>query len=261
MSSIQKLVMPIPGRRLYERIAEKLSKAIDRGEYQPGQRLPPERDLALRFDVGRPTVREALIALEISGYVDVRTGSGVYVLDPSRRTTRSPLALEIGPFELVEARMLFEGEAAALAASLITDEEIAGLESALVAMEDEDRQNVVGEIADREFHVRIARATRNSAIVYVVESLWDARSASPLVARMMDKVRGAGVRPRIEEHRAVYAALAARDSGAARAAMRDHLNRVIDDLLHATEVEELEATRARVREKRERFGHVARTST
>lgn len=259
MSSIKKLAIPIPGRRLYEQIAEKLSKAIDRGDYAPGSRLPPERDLAVQFEVGRPTVREALIALEIAGYVEVRTGSGVYVQPPAKRRSRSPLALEIGPFELIEARVLFEGEAAALAASLITDEELEGLQAALDAMEEEDRLNIVGEIADREFHVRIARATRNSAIVYVIESLWDARSASPLVARMLEKVRDAGVRPRIEEHRAVYNALKAHDSTAARAAMRDHLNRVIDDLLHATEVEELEATRARVREKRERFGRVAKT--
>lgn len=259
MSSIQKLVNPIPGRRLYEQIAEKLSRAIDRGDYQPGQRLPPERDLAVQFDVGRPTVREALIALEIAGYVDVRIGSGVYVLEPARRRNRSTVALEIGPFELIEARALFEGEAAALAASLITDEELLGLQAALDAMVEEDRLNIVGEIADREFHLRIARATRNNAIVYVVESLWDARSSSPLVARMLEKVRDAGVRPRIDEHRAVFRALQARDPAAARSAMRDHLNRVIGDLLQATEAEELEATRARAQEKRERFGRVAKT--
>jgi GntR family transcriptional regulator, hexuronate regulon transcriptional repressor len=259
MSSIKKLVIPIPGRRLYEQIAERLSKAIDRGDYAPGKRLPPERDLAVQFEVGRPTIREALIALEIAGYIDIRTGSGVYVQEPSKRRNKSPIALDIGPFELIEARVLFEGEAAALAASLISDEELEGLEAALVAMDEEDRLNIVGEIADREFHVRIAKATRNTAIVYVVESLWDARSASPMVARMLEKVRDAGVRPRIEEHRAVFNALKARDSAAARGAMRDHLNRVIDDLLHATEVEELEATRARVREKRDRFGRVAKT--
>jgi GntR family transcriptional regulator, hexuronate regulon transcriptional repressor len=258
MSRVQKLAIPIKGRRLYEQIAEKLSKAIDRGDYVPGKRLPPERDLAVQFEVGRPTVREALIALEIAGYVEIRTGSGVYVQEPAMHRNRSPVTLEIGPFELIEARGLFEGEAAALAATLITDEELAGLAAALDAMEEEDRLNVVGEIADREFHVRIARATRNNAVVYVVESLWNARSSSPLVARMLEKVRDAGVRPRIDEHRAVFNALQARDPVAARVAMREHLNRVIDDLLHATEVEELEATRARVREKRDRFGRIAK---
>jgi DNA-binding FadR family transcriptional regulator len=258
MSTIKKLALPIPGRRLYEQVAEKLSKAIDRGDHVPGKRLPPERDLAVQFAVGRPTIREALIALEIAGYVDIRTGSGVYVQEPSKRRNKTPITLDIGPFELVEARVLFEGEAAALAATLITDEELEGLEAALTAMEEEDRLNIVGEIADREFHVRIAKATRNSAIVYVVESLWDARSASPMVARMLEKVRDAGVRPRIDEHRAVFDALRARDSVAARSAMRDHLNRVIDGLLRATEAEEMEATRARVREKRDRFSRVAK---
>jgi DNA-binding FadR family transcriptional regulator len=259
MSRVQKLAIPIRGRRLYEQIAEKLSKAIDRGDYPPGKRLPPERDLAMQFEVGRPTIREALIALEIAGYVEVRTGSGVYVQESAMRRTKTSLALEIGPFELVEARVLFEGEAAALAATQITDDELAGLSAALDAMEEEDRLNIVGEIADREFHVRIARATRNIAIVYVIESLWDARSNSPMVARLLEKVRDAGVRPRIEEHRAVFNALRERDPVAARAAMREHLNRVIQDMLQATEAEELEATRARVREKRDRFGRVAQT--
>ncbi len=245
------------GHRLYERIAERVARDIDRGEYAPGDRLPPERDLATHFEVGRPTVREALIALEIAGYVDIRTGSGVYVSDASERRTRS-LELDIGPFELIEARAMIEGEAAALAATLIDDEELAGLAAALDAMQEEDRLNIVGELADREFHVRIARATRNSAIVYVVERLWDARRNSPLVASMLEKVRAVGVRPRIDEHRAVYDALRARDPDAARAAMREHLNRVIDELLRATEIEEMEATMARVREKRERFSRAPR---
>ncbi len=257
MSSIHKLVKPIRARRLYEQIAERLSHAIDRGDYLPGQRLPPERDLAVQFEVGRPTVREALIALEIAGYVDIRTGSGVYVNERRARSAKS-LEMEIGPFELIEARVLIEGEAAALAAALITDEELAGLADALQAMEEEDRLNITGELADREFHVRIAKATRNSALIYVVEMLWDARTNSPLVVRMLEKVRAVGVRPRIDEHRAVYNALLARDPDAARAAMRDHLSRVIAGLLHATEVEEMEATMARVQEKRDRFARVAK---
>lgn len=257
MSSNHKLAKPIRSRRLYAQIAERLSKAIDRGDYPPGSRLPPERELAVQFEVGRPTVREALIAMEIAGYVDIRLGSGVYVNAPSARGDKS-LEMDIGPFELIEARVLFEGEAAALAATLITDEELAGLATALEAMEEEERLDPINELADRQFHLRIAQATRNSAVMYVVEMLWDARSSSPLVARMLEKVRAAGVRPRIEEHRAIYRALQARDPEAARAAMRDHLSRVIDGLLNATEVEELEVMRARVREKRARFSRAAR---
>lgn len=256
MSTSMELVKPTRPRRLYELIAQQLSKAIDRGDHPIGSRLPAERELASRFEVGRPTIREALLALEIAGYVEIRNSSGVYVREPQARKARS-LELDIGPFELVEARMLFEGEAAALAATLITDEELAGLAAALDAMEEEDRLGITGELADREFHVRIARATRNNAIVYTVELLWEARSNSPMVARMLEKVRASGVRPRVGEHRAIYQALQARDVGAARAAMREHLSRVIDGLLTATEVEEMEATRARVNEKRMRFARDA----
>ena len=256
MSRSQKLVRPDSARRLYEQIAERLSKAIDRGDYPPGGRLPPERELAEQFQVGRPTVREALIALEITGYVDIRTGSGVYVNEPAARRLVRSFELDVGPFELFEARMLIEGDAAALAASLISDEELDGLAATLEAMEEEERQHVTGEHADHEFHARIARATRNSAIVRVIESLWQARTTSPMMARMTEKVYAAGVRPRIEEHHAVYQALRARDPVAARAAMREHLARVMETLLHITEVEEIEATRARTQQQRERFRRV-----
>ena len=77
-------------RRLYEQISQKLAKAIAAGEYELGQRLPSERELAQTFGVSRPTVREAIIALELDGLVEVRLGSGVYVTNrqPPERPRR-----------------------------------------------------------------------------------------------------------------------------------------------------------------------------
>jgi GntR family transcriptional regulator, hexuronate regulon transcriptional repressor len=245
-------VRPIRNKRLYEQIAEKISLDIQSGVYSVGSRLPPERDLAEMFDVGRPTVREALIALEVTGMVDVRTGSGIYVLH-ARPLTNATLEMDIGPFELTEARCLFESDAAALAATLITDQELEGLRAAIVQMEYEDLHNIHGEKADRDFHLRIAQATRNSAVLYVIESLWNVRDSSPLCKKILDRVRNAGVKPRIDEHQLIYDALAKRDPKAAKTAMRNHLARVIDDLLSATEVEELEAARLRVNQTRQRF--------
>ncbi len=72
-------IQAVEPQRLYRRIAEQIARLIKRGEYKPGARLPPERDLATMLKVSRPSVREALIALEVEGYVDVRVGSGVYV--------------------------------------------------------------------------------------------------------------------------------------------------------------------------------------
>src|SRR5438067_7978224 len=98
-------------QRLYRQIAEQLRAAIASGDFPPGSRLPAERDLAKQLGVSRPSVREALIALEVEGWVEVRTGSGVYVLDrpPPERSRKVPAA-EWGPLELIRARRVIEGE-------------------------------------------------------------------------------------------------------------------------------------------------------
>jgi DNA-binding FadR family transcriptional regulator len=245
-------VKPVRSRRLYEEVAERLSEAIAQGRYPVGSRLPAERELAMIFNVGRPTIREALIALETSGQVDVRTGSGVYVLAQHVGADAS-FELDIGPFELVEARLLIEGESAALAAELGSDEQHAAIREAFRSMEAEDADPAGGEAADRSFHLAIARATQNSALRYVVDQLWAMRDRSQLARRVQDRLRLRGVRPRLEEHRAVCDAIVARDANAARSAMRAHLRRVLVDLLEATEVDEVEAARARIQRQRERF--------
>lgn len=241
--------------RLYQRVAEQLAAAIGDGEYPPGSRLPAERKLAERFDVSRPTIREAIIALEIAGYVEVRGGSGVYVCSESA-TQMTTTDLDIGPFDILEARILFEGEAAELAAKQITDEELQELREALDAMVQENEEEPICEKADENFHKLIARATKNEAIISVCDHLWQLRNNSPISARILEKVRQAGSRPRIEEHRMVLEALEQRDPTAARAAMREHLTRVIQQLLDATEATAIEEARRSVEKSRSRFSMI-----
>jgi GntR family transcriptional repressor for pyruvate dehydrogenase complex len=108
----------------------------------------------------------------------------------------------------------------------------------------------LGEQADRRFHMTIAKATRNSAIVMVVENLWDLRWRSPLCAAMLERARQVGVRPLIEDHEVILNALKARDPRAARNAMRAHLSRVIEGLLTATEMDAMAQTRSDVEARR-----------
>lgn len=240
-------------KRLYERVAHTLALEVMSGQYPVGARMPSERDLAARFEVSRPTIREAMIALEVDGLVEVITGSGVYVLSHSRKQG-TPAPMDIGPFELIEARVRVEGEAAALAARHITDEEIAELEVLLAEMEEENARDVVmSEDADRRFHMTIARATKNSAIAYVVEALWDVRSQSLQTVTFLEKVRAEGIKPRIDEHSAIVDALRTRQPEQARQAMRDHLNGVAEMIFQATEAEALERARAELAETRQRF--------
>jgi DNA-binding FadR family transcriptional regulator len=245
--------MPEP-RRLYEQISHKLATAIADGKYDVGQRLPSERELAQSFGVSRPTVREAIIALELDGLVEVRLGSGVYVTH-RQPPSGSEGAKDIGPFELLEARRVIEGEAAALAALRIDDEQLAQLSALIAEMRDDNRQNeiLMSEEADRRFHELIASSTQNSGIIAAVQMLWDARARSPQSHSMDDKGRARGLKPPIDEHAAIVRALKKRDPEAARAAMHEHITRVIEDMLKVTEVEEIERARASAAEKRRRY--------
>lgn len=238
--------------RLYERVAQDLAGRIARGEYKIGQRLPSERELAQTYAVSRPTVREALIALELDGLVEVRTGSGVYVTANAPRGGKAA-AMDVGPFELLEARRAIESEAAALAAARIADEEIEQLELLLTEMTNAGEDAVAAEDADRRFHLLIANTTRNSAMLATVQMLWDARARSPQTQLLSVKAHAAGVTPRIDEHAAILQALKERNPGAARHAMRNHLSRVLDSLLAATEVQEVEQARQRMAETRARY--------
>lgn len=239
--------------RLYERIAQKLAGAIARGEYKIGQRLPSERELAQAFAVSRPTIREAIIALELDHLVEVRVGSGVYVTNKEPPGGKAG-ATDIGPFELLEARRAIEGEACALAAARIDAAQLAELAGLVAEMRQENARDVVlSENADRRFHELIAAATQNSGMMVAVKMLWDARARSPQNRSMSSKVRASGIKPRIDEHTAILKALRLRDPEAARAAMREHMTRVIDSLLKATEVQELERARAQIAEQRKRY--------
>lgn len=238
--------------KLYQQVARSITDAIRRGEHPPGSRLPSERDLAETLGVSRPTVREAITALEIQGFVSSRQGSGVYVCESQPRGGGGR-DLDVGAFELTEARRAVEPEVAALAALSITDEQLAELAQALDDMRRENETGAEGEQADRRFHLTIAQATRNTALAATVEHLWDLRYKAPLCMAMLARARSAGDLPRIEEHRRILSALRAHDSAAARAAMREHLSRVIEGLLAATETEALEAARREAAELRERY--------
>ncbi|MDX2238216.1 MAG: FadR/GntR family transcriptional regulator [Hyphomonadaceae bacterium] len=243
-------------KRLYQQVADRLAEDIAAGRYQIGDRLPSERDLAVSLGVSRPTLREAVIALELDGLVDVRTGSGVYVVATApNAAAAAPRASEMGHFEVLEARRIIEPEAAALAARGITAQELRELHALVAEMETQnDRGDVVmSEDADRRFHISIARASQNSAVAAVVEMLWDARTHSNQSQRVLEKVRAVGVKPRINEHEAVLDALARRDSEAARAAMAEHLDQVLDVMLETQEHEAIERARADIAAKRQRY--------
>ena len=213
-------------RRLYRQIAEQLRALIQRGEFPIGSRLPAERELAAQLGVSRPSVREALIALEVEGLVEIRAGSGIHVV--SREPGPTARVLEptaFGPFEIMRARQVVEGELAALAAAHATKAQVAGLREALVQMEDDIAQGAMPIHGDRVFHLRVAEAAENGPLVRTVAALYDERN-NPLFELMGHHFENEKTwRKAIAEHRAVVAAIAAHKPEAARAAMQLHLQR------------------------------------
>lgn len=239
-------------KRLYRSVLERLEKLIEDGEYPPGGRLPPERELAERFSVSRPTVREAIIALEALQRVEVKTGSGVYVLAPPTRVNGFDPA--VSAFELTEARALIEGEAAALAATMISDEELLELEAALKEMADESADgNLVSELADQKFHQIISAATRNAMLASVIDDLWYVRDNSPKVHAAYQAICEIEPQCRVTEHRDILEALKKRNPNAARDAMHAHFARILNKLIAATEQAQVEEIRRKTMESRERF--------
>ena len=230
-------------RRLFWKIVTKIENLIDSGQYPPGSRLPPERELAENFGVSRPTIREAIIALEVRERVDVKNGSGVYVLEGRQPTSAD---YEFSPFELTQARALVEGEAAALAATTITDDELVLLNQTLIEM----GKDINPEHSDKEFHLIISNATRNNAILMAVEKFWHIRDTSPKVQAAYKSVCSQSTGKRMSEHKAIYAALKKRDSQAARSAMHAHFNRLINALFEASEKQALELVRKQTTETR-----------
>jgi len=238
-------------KRLYRRIVDQILLLIDSGDYPVGSRLPAERELSERFGVSRPTIREAVIALEAIERVAVKTGSGVYVLEWKEV---KGVESNVSPFELIETRVLVEGEAAALAASMITDEQLKSLTQALEEMAQENEAgDTESDVADRKFHSIIAAATHNRVLSSMIENLWDAQEGLYHIKMAHQAICMADPQIRLNEHQVIYDALANRDSRAARIAMRRHFTRGINALHQTTEEEAVQEVQRKLSKTRERF--------
>jgi DNA-binding FadR family transcriptional regulator len=234
--------------RLFHAVADQIVRLIDQGTFPPGAKLPGERELAERFGVSRVTVREAEVALQATGRIVIKPGSGVYVADGAAAADGALPA--VSAFELTEARSLFESEAAALAAPIISAEALQRLDVLVAAMASGGPE---ADEADREFHLTIATATGNGAILHTLTTLWRMRNELPQVRSTHETVCDRDSSSRVAEHSAVLDALKARDPAAARQAMRAHFNRLIEAMLDAAEEKAMRELRQQASESRERF--------
>lgn len=219
-------IQTIEPQRLYRQIAEQLRSLIGSGEFAVGSRLPAERELAKQLCVSRPSVREALIALEVEKVVEVRGGSGIYVLKPKKRRTSlksSSQSAEWGPLELMRARELVESEVAALAARNAKKSDLQVMEDALQQMRNEVAQGQIPRESDEAFHNAIAQACGNEVLRDTVRGYWQARHGT-LFERLGDYFEDdISWDAALAEHAAVLKAIRARNAAASRSAMQRHL--------------------------------------
>jgi GntR family uxuAB operon transcriptional repressor len=224
--------------RSYQKLAARIAALIAGGEFKVGDRLPSERALAERFNVSRTLVREAIIVLEIQGAVEVRGGSGIYISAPAVGSVAAPasaytLSPGPGPFELLRARSLVEGEIASVAAENRKDSDIDRIYAALAAMREHMQDKAANEAADRLFHLRIAESTGNSVLLQMVTGLWD-HTRAPIWSQMEAHFHTPELRRASQDdHQRVFNALLERNPTEARAAMRAHIDRVIAEFAQA----------------------------
>lgn len=218
---------PIRTERIYQKIVDQIRGMLQAGQLNPGDRLPSEREIAEQLQVSRPAVREAFSALEMMGLIEVRPGEGTFVKSGDVIT---PFALLLSmegdtqqASEMMEIRLPLEAQAASLAATRATPEELAKIEQCLSRMERDALGDDLGEGADWEFHMAIVLASHNSLLVRVMFHLQDALKVSVETARhRLFRIKGMPEQL-LAEHRAIYEAIRDGDPERARGAMMQHI--------------------------------------
>ncbi|MCY3857766.1 MAG: FCD domain-containing protein [Gammaproteobacteria bacterium] len=238
----------------YRDIATQIRTLIECNELDAGSRLPTERELAESFGVSRATIRQAEAELQALGIVEIKTGSGAYVTGHAKSSSADEALPEITALELTEARSLLESEAAALAAVHITDQELSELEECIAVMNQALPDNeVAADDADRDFHLVIATASGNAAILHTVRMFWRIRNEVESVKRVYSAVCLQDTGPRGKEHLDILNALKRRDPMQARIAMRAHFFRLLESMLDVSTAQAIEAARRQADEERQRF--------
>ncbi|MBP2837169.1 MULTISPECIES: FadR/GntR family transcriptional regulator [Dickeya] len=226
------MVLPtLKVERLYRQISTLLINCIRNGQFAAGQLLPSERELAKQLGVSRSSIREALIALEITGWVEIRTGNGVYVNDPLPEAPS--VVLPEDEFSLrafIQARQVYEAMMAELAAVHATDEQRAALQEItrdLSRLHINDAQFLY---EDKRFHLLVSEMSGNEVLQDMMEYLWNKRQSSRFVRLETLYADSDFPRTMNQDHADIADAIIARDPARARTSMERHLQHVYDHL-------------------------------
>lgn len=219
---------PIKPRRITEEIIQQIKDLIAQGILKPGERLPPEREMAQKLRVSRPTLREALHALEQLGLVESVQGDGTYVRDVGEQALKDPLCFLIREsnhriVELAEFRTATETWAAGIAAERIQARDVNLLQEILQEMEDGLRKGRPIHDLDAEFHLTIARATHNSIYFHVANTIFYLFAEVTRLSHEQIFTTKEDQEGLLEEHKRIFHALKMGDARSARRLMHQHL--------------------------------------
>lgn len=222
---------PIKTRKIYEEIVDQLKALIFKGNLKPGDKLPAERELSERLGVSRASVREALTALEAMGILDIRPGEGTFVRQTSQSSTIEPLAwvlaVERNPVaQLMEVRRVLEVEAAGFAALRVTERQLADIEEALKSMKEAAEKKELAVDYDLKFHYAIARATQNTVLLRIMNTVADIMHKTFRDGRQRLYDSPGMAEQIIQEHYSILKAIKNRQPEDARRCMLEHLNNV-----------------------------------
>ena len=218
---------PVLRQSLSDDIAQRITRLIQTGGYKPGERLPTISRMAQDFEVGAPTLREALKKLETVGVVNIRHGSGIYVgRSPDALLVSNPVFSPVPTkkllIDLIEARIPIEVQTAALAATNATEAHLAEMDHLLkqagMSMEDPTSLTQV----NLNFHRQIALASGNTVMHQVLDVL---STVFRQEQRLILDIHGRRQDDHAE-HLEIFAAIRARDADLARVRMQAHLERV-----------------------------------
>ncbi len=219
----------LPGRlsraRLYEQVAEQITRWIESNDLQEGDRLPPERDLAHRLGVSRATLSQALVALEVVGVVAVRHGDGTVVRRPGPARIAEAIRAHAHRLpEIIETRDALETKIAELAATRRTEEDLARIDAALAAMAADVEAGGRGVEGDERFHAAVTAAAHSELLARLMGEIAD------LIRESRIESLSQPGRPRrsLAGHQAIADAIRAGDPAAAAAAMHAHVEMVSD---------------------------------
>ncbi|MEW6243898.1 MAG: FadR/GntR family transcriptional regulator [Bacillota bacterium] len=223
---------PVRKSRVYEEIASQIKQLIIEGRFKPGDRLPPEREMAEIFRVSRNSVRDALRTLELMGLVECRHGDGTIVTCVTPETLISPLAAILATRRnllsaLMEVRKIIEPPAAQMAAQRINEDDLRELEQILASQEQKAMQGEYTIEEDNDFHYTICMAAENEVLMLMVTHIMGLLSES----RARSLQTAGRVRMSVAGHRRILDAIKRRDPDLARDAMLKHLEEIENTIL------------------------------